>query len=280
MKVRKVYAYSMIVVLFLGFLFSGTASAKSRTPWFANHPSVVQPGQTVDSLLIIGSDSVVAGKVDESVIVIGGNLLLKSTSNVLGPIIVLGGNVDVEQGAQTKDVVLHLSLNQAVANGFLFGGAIVLGFFFLKVFLLLLAVFVPVLITLIWRNKVESLARTEGASMLRITGIGFGLALFIMASSMLLSITIVGIPVAILLIAITLLSALFGFTVLAHGVAKGIVPHFTEHRSAWYVTLIGAVITAGAVSLPFIGGFIGLLALFASLGKIAVWIASKRKKSV
>lgn len=63
----------------------------------------IEAGKQINRLLLAGADAVVDGVIEEGIIVVDGNLTLTDKARVKGQIIVLGGSLSHEAGAQVEN---------------------------------------------------------------------------------------------------------------------------------------------------------------------------------
>lgn len=90
----------MVLVFALPIGYSARRESAKEAPDVFVHSSIsVAAEQVIGRLMVAGGDASIAGQVTDGVIVVDGNLTVKSGATVVGRIIVLGGSVRIEQGA-------------------------------------------------------------------------------------------------------------------------------------------------------------------------------------
>jgi hypothetical protein len=206
--------------------------------------TVEEDEEVADAVVAIGGRIRIAGRVRDDVVAIGGSVELLPTADVRGDITALGGTVTVAPGARHSGAVHH-----AVGDwprgwgGPLFAGSwldlggaarwLTLAGTLTRVGLLAVAV---ALVMIVASGRISRIGAAAAASPLRAGAIGFGLqVLFVPALivlSLVLAITIVGLPFVAVVIPVALvtmfLAMLLGFASLAH-----VVGGWAARRLGW-----------------------------------------------
>jgi hypothetical protein len=274
MKGMKKIVYPLSILLLFMLLIPGVASAKSI---FEHQSTTVPAGETINDLYVVGGDASVFGHVTGAIVVINGNLLLASSADVEGAVVVIGGEVHQEPGANLTDNIYNLSLDSGTQNSLLIGGGLVLGLWVLQLTASLLFVLLPVLIRMIGRQKAASLIdkyRQESAGRLLYMGLLSGLILT--AISILLLVTIIGIPLLIVVLIIVIVAIALGGMIVSYRIGE--LYKGASQKSEWMKVLIGASVIVAFANIPIIGWFVIGLVLLISLGICTQWIASMRSK--
>lgn len=116
--------------MFLQGIALASAGLNSEYPDIFSHEDIHVPAdQTIGRLLVAKGDVVVDGIVTEGIVVVDGNLLITSSAKIKGAIMVLGGYVEQQEGAQFKKWVWNVtphtfSMANIVVASFLVLGAI------------------------------------------------------------------------------------------------------------------------------------------------------------
>jgi hypothetical protein len=274
MKVLKKIVFPLSIMLLFMLLIPGIASAKSI---FEHSNTTIPAGETINDLYVVGGDASVFGHVTGAVVVINGNLLLSSSSHVEGVVLVIGGEIQQVPGAKLANNVYNLSLDSQTQNSLLMGGGLVLGLWVLQLTASLLFVLIPVLILIIGRQKAVSFIdkyRQESARRLLYTGLLS--CLILTAISLLLLVTIIGIPLLIVVLIIMFAAFALGGTVVSYRIGelfKG-----TSQMSEWLKVLLGTSVIVAFANIPIIGWVVIGLVMLISLGICTQWIAGKRSK--
>ncbi len=230
---------------------------------------------------MIGGNTNVAGTVNNSVVVVNGDVHVQSSAHIKGVIVVIGGQLEQEEGADVTNDVVSISFDDATVNSLLIGSGLIFGIGALKLASSLIMIILPVLMvafgkkrTAAWVERYQVAPRGKSFSM------GFFTGLLLFAISVLLLLTIVGIP-------FILIPALFIFVALALGltvVSKVIGEQIrgTGDKPEWVRVGAGAFILVSAINIPFIGLFIFMALILFSLGITTTWMVSllrRRRKS-
>lgn len=201
--------FAFIISLLLIFPSSSASAAEKNV--LERRDTVIPETQMVENVAVIGGNATIYGSVRDAVIVINGDLEIKQSARIMGLVLVVGGKINQESGAQITDNVLNLTFDQPTTNSLLFAGAMIVGFWLLRIVLTMLVIILPVLTVFVTKNRLEPFVKLIHRSPRRVLLIGFITSLLFVAVSTLLSVTIVGIPLAILLFLAVLLSVLLGY---------------------------------------------------------------------
>lgn len=226
-----------------------------------------------DAAIVIGGSLTIDGRVRDGVLVVGGDLHLSSTADVRGEIVIVGGQITRDAGARQYGTVNYVSFGDWWRREF--GWLPVIRFGEVSRWLSLAGTVarvsvlgvLMVLMLLVARAPVARVGRAVLAEPLRAFVIGFAAEVFfvpfLIAGSVGLALTIIGIPFVALLVPIAIVLAVFafvlGFTALACRIGE-----WVEDRLGWQpgnalvATAIGSMILLGPT-------------LFARFMDIAAW---------
>ncbi|WP_339061595.1 hypothetical protein [Tepidibacillus marianensis] len=95
------------------------------------------------------------------------------------------------------------------------------------------------------------------------------------AASILLTITVIGIPLVVMLLAIT-----FIFIIITLATMSNLIGHYVlrSHDDNWKVTLIGAMTLIAGINFPFFGSLLFLLIVWLSMGVMTLWFSDWFKR--
>lgn len=266
-----------IPMLLCFLLFPGTTEAKSL---FEHQDTTVSSSQTVEDVVVVGGDASIAGTVNNTVVVVHGDLRVRSTARIKGAVVLIGGSLILEEGADVTNDIVNVSFDSATANSLVIGSGMLIGYGAVKLAASLLMLILPVLIVLIGKRKTDVLFdRYRQTPRGPLFAAGFFAALMLAAVSVLLLLSIVAIPFILIVILLALSALSLGLTIVGQTLGEQI--RATADRPAWVRTGAGAVILVSAMNVPFVGGCIFLALLIYSLGIATSWTASKlRRRSV
>ena len=226
-----------------------------------NGPALVE-GTVRESLVVLNGDAEVTGTVQEDVIVLNGDLVIRSGAEVGGDL-VTKSTPQVEDGAtvrgERKSVATEFKIDEVG-----FGGRVVWWVAYsvsVLILGLLLLVFAPQLFP-----SVRETARTRlGPSI----GWGAGLFFLLPIGSVLLLITVVGLPLGIFLLLALAFIYTLGYVVATLAVGNMIL---RSSSNRFVVFLVGWVGLRLVALIPFLGGWLWLLGCIWGLGLLALAI--------
>jgi hypothetical protein len=219
--------------------------------------------EVIDAAVVVGGSVVVDGRVRDGIVVVGGDLRLTSTADVRGDIVLVGGQLHRDAGARHLGSVNYISFGDwsrrtfGVIPTFNFGNFgdfgrwLSLAGTFARVSLL--AVMMAVMLV-IARPAVARSGRAAVAEPIRAALVGFAAEIFfvpaLIAASIGLAITIIGIPFVALLVPIAIAIAVFalvlGFTSLACRLGEWVEDRLGwQPGNAFLATAIGFVLIMG-----------------------------------
>lgn len=246
-----------------------------------------------DAVIVVGGNLVVDGRVRDGIVVAGGDIHLSSTADVRGDVVVAGGRITRDAGARQIGSVSYISFGDWWRNAWNWLPGIRLGEVGRWLSLAGTVVRVSVLgllmmmILAVARAPAARVGRAALSEPLRAFLVGLAAEIFfipfLIAVSIGLVITIIGIPfVAVLVpmaIAIAVFALLLGFTALACRLGEWI-----EDRLGWqpgnafvataigFLVLVGPTLLARAVDFTGAAGPLGLVLIAVALGvEFAAW---------
>ncbi|WP_276352311.1 hypothetical protein [Cohnella caldifontis] len=265
----------MILLVWIGLLFLPAAVSAQNV--FGHHGALVPENQTVRDVVAIGGDADIAGTVEGSVVVFNGDLRIRSTAHVHGFVLLVGGQLRQDTGAELDDDILTISFDNATLNSLLIGGGMVAGIAALQLAGTLLMVLVPLLIRSLASRKAAAFTdRYRTASWGRLLLIGLLAGVILFAVCLLLLFTVVGIPLILVIAALALASMAAGLTVMSQLLGEQIQGMFG--RAEWTQTAAGAFLLAASTNIPVIGGILLIVLAAISLGIAVTWGAGLRKR--
>jgi hypothetical protein len=268
---KRIFSLALLIALLL--VSADYAIAAGRDIIKIGSNAEVAKDVTVKDLVVIDGDAAVYGRVENSVVVIGGKLTLGPVSYIGGEIVTIGSTVDkapsaVVAGKMTNvDVPSCIPFGMSLKNFFKGGWVVVWATISLMVLLgfLGLSVLIAALIPEHIGNVVGVLERSFASMFLWGILWAFisGLAL------VLLAITIIGIiliPLAIILIT---LAWIIGYIASAILIGKSVLAYFKRTAPVFVDAVLGVALLFLATLLPIIGPLvIKPIFLFAGFGAV------------
>lgn len=263
-----------IPMLLCFLLFPGTTEAKSL---FEHQDTTVSSTQTVEDVVVVGGDASIAGTVRNTVVVVHGDLRVLSSAHIQGAVVIIGGGMILEEGADVTNDVVNVSFDNATMNSLVIGSGMLIGYGAVKLAASLLMIILPVLIVLIGKRKTDGfIDRYRQTPRGPLFAAGFFIALMLAAVSVLLLLSIVAIPFILIVLLLALSALSLGLTIVSQTLGEQI--RATADRPMWVRTGAGALILVSAMNVPFVGGCIFLALLMYSFGIATSWAASKLRR--
>jgi cytoskeletal protein CcmA (bactofilin family) len=226
-----------------------------------NGPALVE-GTVRQTLVVLNGDAEVSGTVREDVVVLNGDLVVRSGAEIGGDL-VTRSTATVEDGATVrgtqKSVATEFKIDEVG-----FGGRVVWWVAYsvsILILGLLLLVFAPQLFA-----SVRETARTRLGSSI---GWGAGLFFLLPIGSVLLLVTLVGLPLGIFLLLALAFIYTLGYAVATIAAGNMIM---RSSSSRFVVFLVGWVVLRVLALIPVVGGLLWLLGCIWGLGLLAVAI--------
>jgi hypothetical protein len=207
--------------------------------------------------VVIGGSLNVDGRVRDGIVVVGGDLHLSSTADVRGDVVLVGGALTRDAGAQLSGNVNYVSFGDWSNRHFVWFPSVRFGEFGRWIGLAgtlarisVLGVLM-VMMLIVARAPVARVGRAALAEPLRALIIGLAAEIFfvpfLVAASIGLALTIIGIPFVAVLVPIAIVIAVFafvlGFTALACRIGEWIEDRLGwQPGSAFVATAIGFVV--------------------------------------
>ena len=250
----------------IGLLVQASASAQSPDITYRLTGTRIALGQDVrierdeevtDAAIVVGGSLEVDGRVRDGIVVVGGNLHLSPTADVRGDVVLVGGTLTRDPGAQLTGGVDYISFGEWSRRNFAWLPSVRFGEFGRWISLAGTLARVSVLgvlmvmMLIVARAPVARVGRAALAEPLRAFVIGLAAEVFfvplLVAASIGLAMTIIGIPFVAILVPISLVVAAFafvlGFTALACRIGEWIEDRLGwQPGNAFVATAIGFVL--------------------------------------
>ena len=227
---------------------------------FGQDVRVERDEEVSDAAIVIGGSLTIDGRVRDGVVVVGGDLHLSATSDVRGEIVIVGGQLTRDPGARQAGSINYISFGEWSRRGFGWFPSIRFGEVSRWLSLAgtlarvsVLAVLMAVIL-IVARAPVARVGRAAFAEPLRAFLIGLAAEVFfvpfLIAASIGLALTIIGIPFVALLVPIAIVLAVFafllGFTALACRAGEWVEDRLGwQPGNAFIATALGSMILLG-----------------------------------
>lgn len=240
---------------------------------FNGNKTILPANERVDNVIVIGHDMDIKGKVDISAIVINGNLKISKTAKINGIVLVVNGSVNQEPGSYVKENILAFKFTDETLNHLLIGAALLLGnwlfHFIFSILLVLFSVLIGVFIKDKGEHSIDRLRRQAGK--LTLTG---AIASFVLLGIiLLLIISVIGIPIAIILAFPPMIFFLIGLSILSRIIGEKLISKLNP--SNWVTSLTGSFVLVSIFNFPFFGWIMLLCIYWLSAGLLIVWVKER-----
>jgi hypothetical protein len=271
-------AKKAIVMIALSFiLYLNLPSTTMAKGFFEHQDTVIAENQTVNDVVVVGGDATVSGNVENYVIVFNGDAIIKSTAHIKGMVLVIGGTITQDTGAVIEDDIIGISLDNSTKNSLLIGSGLLVSVWILQFLLSLLLVALPMLLVFLLKQRMNSFVQMVRSKSGLALGVGFFSSLLAIAISLLLIITVIGIPIILIILFLIAMSVLLGVTVLGLILGEKI-QLILPHKQVWFTTGIGATVIVSLMNIPIIGIIFMLGVIWLSLGMVTMWVFEKVKR--
>ncbi|MED0674897.1 hypothetical protein ABEV55_16940 [Aneurinibacillus thermoaerophilus] len=216
------------------------------------HQSTVIPDkQSVENVIVIGGDATIYGTVREAIVIFNGDLTVKKSAKIEGIILVIGGSIHQEPGAHVTDNVLSLAFDNATKNSLFIASITLLSIWLVRIACSLLLFILSPLTVYLLKHRIDPFVAYVYRSPIQLLTIGFIGSLLVIALSILLSITMIGIPFVIFLLLLVLLFFIVGLAAVSIRMGEWL-PKSTE-RPATIKAATGAGLVIAGINLPLFG---------------------------
>lgn len=244
---------------------------------FEHQDTTILVNQVVDDVVVVGGDVTIAGTVGNAVVVVNGDVRFEPTAVVKGAIVVIGGKLRQEEGAVVTNDVVNIAFDDATSNSLLIGAGLIIGLSALKLSASIVMIALPVLFVALGKRRATAFAeRYRSAPKGKLLAVGFFAGVLLVAASVMLLLSIVGIPLIVVLAILFAAALALGLTVVSAAIGDRI--RFAADRADWAKCGVGAMILVSAMNVPIFGIFLSIALSFFSLGVATSWLFSKMKR--
>lgn len=285
-RIKGLFGVGLTILLFL--IAPLPVIAAPLLTQVGGNPVTVTEGNQVENILAIGTDVRIGGAVNDVVFVINGNVDLEATAQV-DLVIDLGGSVQNSARKYPENGILEFNFTRVVFNNLMIGGVMVIGFWLLRLMLSLLAILALTGAGFILekrlmdRDKPEKFLDLLSSSGLRLLGIGTLASVVILAFIIILSISMIGVPLAVFITIVSAIAMILGMIPVMEYLGKKVLAEQFLQSSLLTRLLVESILFVAMANLPLIGSVFLLGTGLTGLGVVMVQIGvyfEKRKKKV
>jgi len=223
----------------------------------------VGPDETVDEVTSYGEDAVIDGHVLGNATSIAGDVHVGPTGVVDGDVVSFGGTVDVDEDAVVKGDRIAFADNDVDPQKTGIAG-LVSSLYHRLVFLLSVAGAGGLVVGLS-PQRVGRIAAAVDDRPIWSLALGFGTTLVLSVTALLFALTIVGLPVAFLLVSVLGLGWLMGFVGLCQSMGDRL-PFAQKSHGRWFAFLVASLVLTFVGVLPIVGWLVVAVAGFVGIG--------------
>ncbi len=242
-------------------------------------PLVVPESGRVHDVLAVGNDVHIYGQVEDEVVVIHGNAYIHAGAVVDDKVVAIGGRIYLEDGARVVDGLYSLGADGTVAASLILAGVMVLLFWLIQLLLSALVLLAVPALPCLGRDRIRTmhwrLQQMPGRTLLA------GLCGFFVIALLLgmLTISVVGIPFALLGVTLLLCGVIYGLTAVALEINRWFGNGECGEETLTANLFRGALLLTGAANLPIVGLFVAAGMSIAALGALLLLFESGREES-
>jgi len=261
---------AVIVIVWVSLWAAPTAYADTSGSILSTKLVTVHRDEVIEDVVVVGNNVEVSGDVYEALLVLNGNVHLKSTARV-GVLVDLGGTIQKDHGA-------HVNAEYTVSSRFQFWNSVVLGsgmvlmVWAVRVVLSVALLLIPVLIAFVLRKWIEPPTNIIAESVRRSGQAGFFSSVGIFVVSGALAVTIVGIPISAVILGCYAVVGVIGWSAVCMWLGRIIAQAFNQgSRAKWLQTAMGSTVLMAFVNVPIVGPIFLLLLWMVGVGAITIW---------
>lgn len=274
MKRNRYIGWTLLIVITGLFLFGEARAAESDRDVVQMRGDVrVAEGERVRKAVALSGDVLVDGTVEESAVSLFGNVIVGPKGSILGEAVSLGGRVIRNGGrVEGKEVSMALPLEDgrkllflavpmlAAVIGLLMAAVVVLssvGYF----------VLVALVVALFERQVAyaqQAIVQYPGRSL----GWGVLLTACLIPVLVLLTVSIVGIPLAFLVAAVAVAAIVLGLTAVSHFIGVELGKRFQWKLHPVWAGLLGFTLLFVVFLIPVVGFLTKFVVMFIGLGAV------------
>lgn len=261
---------AIIAIVWVSLLAAPTSLADTSGSILSSKPVSVHRGEVIEDVVVVGNNVEVSGDVYEALLVLNGNVHLKSTARV-GVLVDLGGTIQKDPGAHVN-AEYTVSSRFPFWNSVLLGSGMVLMVWAVRVVLSVALLLIPVLLAFVLRKWIEPPTNIIAESVRRSGLAGFLASVGILVVSGALAVTIIGIPISAVILGCYAVVGVIGWSAVCMWLGRIIAQAFNQGgRAKWLQTAMGATVLMAFVNVPIVGPIFLLLLWMVGVGASTIW---------
>lgn len=259
----------LLVVAVLGLCCSSVASAATSSNLVSfNRNEVIAEGSTVDNAVLVLGDLQVNGTVDKDTVVIFGDLKVGTSGDVRGNTVVVFGQLLKEPGAKVSGETLVIPSGKTLCKTSCLlpiVGIWALGVFGLTV--LFSFIIILLLVSMLFTNRIGNASFYVQRYPWKALGYGILAVILVLPITLLLTMSVVGLPLVPLFIILVACAVIFGYAVMCQLIGLKFFQKIRRPGQPMIVEVLVGIIILFAVSMiPVVGWAIKTLVWLIGLG--------------
>jgi hypothetical protein len=243
-----------------------------------DQPVVIPVTGVVHDVLTVGNDAHIYGQVEDEVVVMHGDAYIYSGGVVKDKVVVIGGRIYMEEGAKVIKGVYSVGGDHTVAASIALAGGVLLLFWIVQLLLTTAVLLVVPAIPFLGHDPIRSMHWRLQERPWQVFMVGFsGIVLFCLFLA-LMSVSIIGIPFAMIGLVLLLCSFLYGTTALALEVNRWFGNGEWEGENMVENIFRGTLLLAGCGNFPIVGLFVVSGVVIMALGSTLLLVSRKNKE--
>ena len=233
----------------------------------------ISPTDVVSDVVVIDGDVRISGKVDNTVVVIGGSLKLNSGAYIGQQIVLIGASLDKDPSAKVGGKITEIDMPSFIPLGLslksFFSGGWVIAWAAISAMVLLGFLGLAILIAALIPEHIGSVVNALEKSFASMFLWGILWAFLAGLTIVLLAITIIGIILIPLAVIIITLAWIIGYIASAVFIGRNVMVYFKKKAPAFVDAVLGIILLFLAGLIPLVGPLIiKPIFLFAGFGAV------------
>jgi hypothetical protein len=268
---KRGFTCLLVLLALLGYTTAVHAEATSVVK--INDDVTIEENMKVRNVFVLRGQITISGTVEQSVVAIGGSIVLTRTAVVNGDVVALGGIIVMGKGADVHGTLTEINssnISAAISDllsddwegwSWLFAIFSVVVFFAILILALLIVALIP--------KPIQVIAETIKTNTFKVSLSGLLVLLLIVPIAVLLTISVIGIVLIPLEMILVVSAALLGFIAVSQLVGRRVLMLIKRTGGGVIRQTFWGLITLWLIGwIPYVGWIIKVLAVVLGLGGV------------
>jgi hypothetical protein len=257
-------------VVHVGKTFTIAATEEHKGSIYVFGGNVDISGTLIGRVLAVGGTMKISGNIEGDIIALGGRVTLSEGASVVGNILAAGGGVDRDDNVQLRGELNSVNLSQGLhVPQFYWFPANLRSFPLYSLYLLGLYI-MAIILSYVFREQAATIETTLAAYPSRSLLVGILVSLLLLPVTILLILSVVGMPLAYLVWLCFLVAKLMGYVVVADATGKFILGHLGKRTPQLLHLALGIIVLGALRAIPYVGFILGWLVLLVGVGSVSI----------